>query len=496
MGIKGCWTCRERKVRCDLRKPTCGNCAKMFQSCKGYGMQLSWPQEGNKRRAIVLDCDSNTPAKIPRRNRGRGVAFLNVSFADVALSDALEDKLNLAGYLHDFPLPRLPNLSPFLRSGNDAHLLEYFKETRTRILAPIMDESLANFVLKMAMVKPNSSFNLVLEGIFALSSILLLGPSESQYHKARLITMLQKNITRVDRESVIRNLIATMLLFQCEICNTASPGGLWRFYLCGAKKIISAVSASVTLYRHDCMPLMDWIYYHEVMSEFSLRHWAEADAIDKFCKGPLAIRPSKIFFSGSMASDGVTCPIDVLDLVRHICKRPSPNGDSHIPYDNTDMMRIQHLRQNLYGTVGEYGTFHGDFESSLSRQDMINALYRYAALIYLNRTVSFVSTSSFSHRRLVREGILLLQNLGFCEGTWPLFVIACEANEDEQRLQILNILHNTSRELRQRSDHVILIQHMVEAVWNQNDLTIDSDVNYGRILNAIISKAPALPLFA
>lgn len=47
---------------------------------------------------------------------------------------------------------------------------------------------------------------------------------------------------------------------------------------------------------------MDWIYYHEVMSEFSIRHWAEADAIDKFCKGPLAIRPSKILCDSSMVS--------------------------------------------------------------------------------------------------------------------------------------------------------------------------------------------------
>lgn len=460
-------------------------------------MQLSWPREGNKRRAIVLDLGSTTPARISRRNRGRGVVFLNVSSADVALSDALEEKLNLADYLHGFAIPRSLHISPFSLSGDDAYLLEYFKETRTRILAPVMDESLAYFVIKMAMTNPDSSFNLVLEGILALSSVLLVGPSKSQYHKTRLISMLQKNITQVDRESVIRNLVATMLLFQCEISNTANPGGLWRFYLCGAKKIISAVSPSITLYQHDCAPLMDWIYYHEVMTEFSIRHWAEADAIDSFCKGPLAIRPGKVFVGSSMqASDGATCPVAVLDLVRHICKRPSPNGDHHMPYDNVDMMRIQYLRQNIYGTIGEYGTFHGDFESSLSRQDMINSLYRYAALIYLNRTVSYVSTSSFSHRRLVREGILLLQNLGFCEGTWPLFVIACEANEDEQRLQILDILSNTSRELGQRSDHVVLIQHMVEAIWNQNDLTIESDVNYGRILNAVISKAPVLPLFA
>lgn len=142
----------------------------------------------------------------------------------------------IANYLHGFPIPRLPNISPFLLSENDAHLLEYcellkaccdpklpnsngiVKETRARILAPIMDESLVYFVLKMAMINRDSSFNMVLEGILALSSVLLVGPSKSQYHKTRLISMLQRNITQVDRENVIRNLIATMLLFQCEVC--------------------------------------------------------------------------------------------------------------------------------------------------------------------------------------------------------------------------------------------------------------------------------------
>jgi ABC-type Mn2+/Zn2+ transport system permease subunit len=73
----------------------------------------------------------------------------------------------------------------------------------------------------MAMTNPDSSFNLVLEGILALSSVLLVEPTKSQYHKTRLISMLQRNITQVDRESVIRNLIATMLLFQCEVCKNS-----------------------------------------------------------------------------------------------------------------------------------------------------------------------------------------------------------------------------------------------------------------------------------
>jgi len=37
---------------------------------------------------------------------------------------------------------------------------------------------------------------------------------------------------------------------------------------------------------------------------------------------------------------------------------------------------------------------------------------------------------------------------------------------------------------------------MVEAIWNQNDLKFDNDVDYVRTLYAVISTAPSLPLFA
>lgn len=37
---------------------------------------------------------------------------------------------------------------------------------------------------------------------------------------------------------------------------------------------------------------------------------------------------------------------------------------------------------------------------------------------------------------------------------------------------------------------------MIEAVWNQNDLNIESDVGYCETITAVISTAPSLPLFA
>lgn len=38
----GCFTCRSRKIRCDLRRPTCNNCKKAHLTCLGYDIKLRW----------------------------------------------------------------------------------------------------------------------------------------------------------------------------------------------------------------------------------------------------------------------------------------------------------------------------------------------------------------------------------------------------------------------------------------------------------------------
>lgn len=38
----GCWTCRSRKVKCDLRRPHCQRCEKSSLACGGYDIKLRW----------------------------------------------------------------------------------------------------------------------------------------------------------------------------------------------------------------------------------------------------------------------------------------------------------------------------------------------------------------------------------------------------------------------------------------------------------------------
>jgi hypothetical protein len=83
-----------------------------------------------------------------------------------------------------------------------------------------------------------------------------------------------------------------------------------------------------------------------------------------------------------------------------------------------------------------------------------------------------------------------------CQNAWPLFIIACEAADDEARLATLDVFEQSLQDPRQRSSHIHFIQHMVEAVWKQHDLDEDDQVDYLKVFDAVVSGVPFTPPFA
>lgn len=112
---------------------------------------------------------------------------------------------------------------------------------------------------------------------------------------------------------------------------------------------------------------------------------------------------------------------------------------------------------------------------------------QWAALIHSNCALSSISTSSFHHKRRARGGILFLQYLGFREKEWPVFSLACEADETSQFLQILLLSSEAERQLFRDSNHLPSTQRMTKGIEKYNDLDIDCNVNYTKIPDVVIS---------
>ena len=191
--------------------------------------------------------------------------------------------------------------------------------------------------------------------------------------------------------------------------------------------------------------------------------------------------------------DSIGCAIDVLELIVHTCRRAIVRKPSEMKDANDERERIMELEKKINKAIGDYGPIH---IQSIDRNTMVSDLHRIASLIYVNRAVHCVSGTEFRHRRLVREGILLLSKMKTCQNGWPLFIIACEAVDDGQRLAIMDVFEQSRQDPRQRSSHIRFIQHMVEAVWNQHDLNAENQVDHLTIFDAVIGGLPFTPPFA
>jgi hypothetical protein len=164
--------------------------------------------------------------------------------------------------------------------------------------------------------------------------------------------------------------------------------------------------------------------------------------------------------------------------------------------DAANGLELTVLEQNISMAIGGQSAVFDLSSQPRDRKTMIADLHRLASLIYINRTAHKVSGTAFQHTQLVRQALLLLTKLGTCQNAWPLFIIACEANNDEQRLAVMQVFECTQKDQRQRSNHIHLIRHMVEAVWSQRDLDEDGQVDFEAMFDAVIRAVPFIPPFA
>lgn len=278
-------------------------------------------------------------------------------------------------------------------------------------------------------------------------------------------------------------------------------------FLCTVKRIINTSPAFHKLIREEYSIFLDWIYYHEVLGEFTVRHWKvpyEGCGWAPEARSSIALqgrqskvrlvpfRPQPQFLTSRQATDIIGCPINVLELITQVCRGAIVDQSTN-EISEQIASNVKSLEQEIAEELAEYGpvSIHTG-----NRNLMVSNLHRLACLIYIDRTSHRVSNSYIHHKRLVREGILLLEQMGTCQNAWPLFIIACEATDDDQRLSILSVFERSQGSVRRRSNHIHFIQHLVESVWNQMDLNEADEVDYVTVMNAVIGGVHFIPPFA
>ncbi|SCU90925.1 LAFA_0F00914g1_1 [Lachancea sp. 'fantastica'] len=103
----GCWTCRARKIKCDLRTPGCARCEKSGFRCGGYDIKLQWSQpiQFNAYGQVVQNTNtagSSAGSDEPSSQR-RDIAFVRYK-EEYEYYEDMDEELSM---LHSPPLNRI-----------------------------------------------------------------------------------------------------------------------------------------------------------------------------------------------------------------------------------------------------------------------------------------------------------------------------------------------------------------------------------------------------
>jgi hypothetical protein len=135
-----------------------------------------------------------------------------------------------------------------------------------------------------------------------------------------------------------------------------------------------------------------------------------------------------------------------------------------------DDLESQLLHLNQHANIGNAGQIQNQMVRIMSTAEF----YRIAALIYLLRVIPG-SENTVRRSSYINLGFQVLRSLPICTSPWPLFVLACEAQSDEHRIEILHTLDQMDQ--NRKIGNVFVIRNIIETLWNQQDLQADVDNN-------------------
>ncbi|KAJ5766320.1 fungal-specific transcription factor domain-containing protein [Penicillium nucicola] len=164
---------------------------------------------------------------------------------------------------------------------------------------------------------------------------------------------------------------------------------------------------------------------------------------------------------------------------------------------DTDQSSLDSIEREL--TAIKQDTTHLSGKNNteeIKRANNMAKLYQLAGLIYFERVLKR-SPNNKQVKEWATEAFGLLRESVICERAFPLFFIACEAQNDIQRELILSVFENTHKRSHQR--RLYAVQGMIESMWVQNDLIMDSNTQwrtYVDTLNTIMSSNELLPTLA
>ncbi|OQE03170.1 hypothetical protein PENSOL_c001G05336 [Penicillium solitum] len=497
MASRSCGTCRDRRILCDRTVPTCSQCSQSNRTCKGYGLRLSWPKANDKRRAMVARSSLQHRSARPRFSNAH---LVNTSTWDIEMHRYLFGLVSSGNAFQEYhrltlqsPMP----FNPFKFDVTENCLFQYFQSTASCSLTTFGHDptNVGNILIRMALVNNSPSTAAVLRSLLALSSLHRSGlQSQAAELKIAALNALSVASNReISAMETIQHVAAGMLLCSYEIYQASCTSGQWRSYIIGVKSVIKASSLDTFKRDSDFNALLDWVYYHDVLSRFSLTHWhpPEIDRLLVDLDEPVGTLLLPVNTDPCMEiTHSTQSPfIKILKSFIEVCNlvptnlthmSPSEEADNFKSYLKILAWKIRSI--SISDTIVDENP----------RMAALVELFQLATLVYLNRAFGNTLESAAETQQRVERAFSIFSELSSCERQYPLFILGCEARTDAERCIVMDLISRTEKGDSSRS--LFITKKLIQAIWVQDDLS-QGEIDYTGKLSAIMSCCTILPTF-
>ncbi|KAI8657158.1 Transcriptional regulatory protein moc3 [Fusarium keratoplasticum] len=459
---QGCWTCKHRKIGCDKTEPNCRNCIRTGRSCLGYGLRLTWPDspDGRRKGGGSITHVLSPGHSIPRRLCGSH--FLNTTYEDFALAQ-------LGPGARSLPLGR-PRCSLSIHtplSGQDGMFLRYYES----IISPMVSttrarNSFTTEILPRALSNKSLSATALCNATLAISAFHLFSSEAALLYKSKAVWHLSKSLSSATSlalpEATETQLAACMMLFMYSVFDDKEPS--WHIHLDGAKRMLDSFNSTQASLSSVFLPY--WFLYYQVLKDFTrpTQESPGSGAVESLWLWQLP-GPDRSWVIGYLG-----CSIEVFEVLSKINRMRLSSGykDSSSPLlELTKCRNILELRLNNLLQFLDPEEEHSTTPIERARILAKAELYRLAALLYLLR-VCPADGDGIARNAYLDQAHKVLDMLPVVSSPWPLFIVACESQTDEQRVIILRVLDEMEKARNIGNIHVA--RRIIEMFWKQKDL--------------------------
>ncbi|OIW26875.1 hypothetical protein CONLIGDRAFT_620932 [Coniochaeta ligniaria NRRL 30616] len=451
------------------------------------GLRLSWPRAGDIKRARV--------GNIPSRREGTQDSHVDHShIVQVSQSDIeMHYHFSSSGAPGTRPVVEVPlPWNPTSLEVSHQELFRYFRHTASKALVTFGHDptELGSILARIALSSKTVLSTAVLQALLAFSSLHRHGvhPQAVELKIAAIKTLSSASVSHMNATEATQHVAAGMLLSSFEILQATCTSGEWTWYLRGVKDVIHAAGLDKLRQDSDLAVILDWVYYHDVLARFSLRHWhrkvqAAPWSSDLSSSSNLSLMPASL--RAEPSKTGLPA-LALIELLSEVCDAVSKQTQTPVTDtdDHTNFLKILDWRIRTTTVLPT----SGDSPDT----PLILELYQLAMLVYINRANPKLNPASKTQKQIER-GFEIFAQLRSCDRQFPIFILGCEARSDEQRAVVLDLISRTEKGVSSRSFNYGRV--LVQSVWAQDDLA-SGEIDYLDKLSYVISCCKIVPTFA